>query len=104
MGQLKHCCYFRKKVERGQGNISEIKMQTHRFKHYYRQVLIAALIVLMVFFSMPSWSLSSRATAYSSIKDGIVHVGRAEVINGEAIMRVVQRPVAGAPIQLVASL
>src|SRR5262249_49291848 len=71
MGQLKHCCYFRKKVERDQGNISEVKMQTHRFKHYYRQMLVATLIALMVFSSMPSWSLSGRATAYSSIEDEI---------------------------------
>lgn len=41
-------------------------MQTYRFKHYYRQTLVAALIALMVFTSMPSWSLSGRATAFSS--------------------------------------
>src|SRR5262245_27312437 len=46
----------------------------------------------------------SKITAFQETKDGIVHIGRAEVINGEAILPVVQRPVAGAPIQLVASL
>jgi len=46
----------------------------------------------------------AKITAFQETKDGIVHVGRAEVINGEAIMPVVQPPVAGAPIQLVASL
>ena len=46
----------------------------------------------------------AKITAFQETKDGIVHVGRAEVINGEAIMPVVQRPVVGAPIQFVASL
>jgi len=47
-------------------------MQTFRFKrNYYRQSLAASLIALMVFSSMPSWSFSSRATAYSSVEDEI---------------------------------
>ncbi|MGH9767802.1 MAG: C25 family cysteine peptidase, partial [Blastocatellia bacterium] len=47
-------------------------MQTYRFKqNYYRQALAMVLIALMVFSSMPSWSLSGRATAYSSIEDEI---------------------------------
>lgn len=47
---------------------------------------------------------NAKITAFQETKDGIVHIGRAEVIKGEAIMPVVQRPVAGAPIQFVASL
>lgn len=47
---------------------------------------------------------NSRITVFQETKDGFVHIGRAEVIKGEAIIPVVQRPVAGAPIQFVASL
>ena len=47
---------------------------------------------------------NAKITAFQETKDVVVHIGRAEVINGEAIMPVVQRPVAGAPIQFVASL
>ncbi len=46
-------------------------MQTFRFRHYNRQALIGLLIALMVFSSMPSWSLSNKATAYSSIEDEV---------------------------------
>src|SRR5262249_9033068 len=63
------------KVERDQtssGKFREVKMQTFRFKtNYYRQALVIALIALVAFTSMPSWSLSGRATAYSSIEDEI---------------------------------
>lgn len=47
---------------------------------------------------------NAKITAYQEIKEGVVHIGRAEVKNGEAIMPLVQRPVAGAPIQFAASL
>ncbi len=42
-------------------------------------------------------------TAFQETKDGIVHIGRAKVKNGETIMQLVQRPVNGTPIQLIAS-
>jgi hypothetical protein len=42
-------------------------------------------------------------TAIQQTKDGFVHVGRGKVKNGEAILPVIQRPVAGVPIQLIAS-
>jgi hypothetical protein len=46
-------------------------MQTYRSKNYNRQTLVAALIELMVFTSMPSWSLSGRAKAFSSTENEI---------------------------------
>lgn len=42
-------------------------------------------------------------TAYQQTKDGIVHLGRTKVTNGEAVIQMLQRPVSGAPIQLIAS-
>lgn len=41
-------------------------------------------------------------TAIQQTKDGAVHIGRAKVKNGEAILQLVQRPVAGEQIQLIA--
>lgn len=46
----------------------------------------------------------AEITAFQETKDGLIHVGRAEVNNGEAILPAVQRLVAGSPIQLVANL
>lgn len=43
-------------------------------------------------------------TALQQTKNGVVHVGRAQVKNGEANLQVIQRPVAGVPIQLIASI
>lgn len=95
-------------------------MQTYRFKHYYRQTLVAALSALMVFTSMPSWSLSGRATAYSSIEGEIArsfdelesHIEKlpltiltsAQRGSLGAKIKGAKGPVAGAPIQFVASL
>src|SRR5262245_45540388 len=43
-------------------------MQIYRFKrNFYRQSLVATLIALMVFSSMPSWLHSGRGAAFSSI-------------------------------------
>lgn len=42
-------------------------------------------------------------TAIQQTRNGFVHIGRGRVKNGEAILQVVQRPVAGQPIQLIAS-
>ncbi|MDX2039812.1 MAG: C25 family cysteine peptidase [Acidobacteriota bacterium] len=42
-------------------------------------------------------------TAFQQTKSGFVHIGRATVKNGEATLQVVQRPVNGIPIQLIAS-
>lgn len=42
-------------------------------------------------------------TAYQETKNGFVHIGRGKVKNGEATLQVVQRPVNGIPIQLIAS-
>lgn len=41
-------------------------------------------------------------TAFQQTKDGVVHLGRARVKNGEANMQLLQRPVSGAQIQLIA--
>jgi hypothetical protein len=47
---------------------------------------------------------AAMITAYQETKNGFIHIGRAEVKNGAAIMPLIQRPVAGTPIQFVASL
>jgi hypothetical protein len=46
---------------------------------------------------------NATITAFQQTRNGVVHVGRGKVRNGEAILTVVQRPIANEPIQFIAS-
>jgi hypothetical protein len=66
--------------------------------------LIAAELMNNATLKLKYAAENALITAYQETRDGIVHVGRAEVKNGAAIMPILQRPVPGAPIQFAASL